>query len=334
MVGLLVLMSVVLVIGCGSKGANQQPANQNANQNGTEKSDVTNENAEKQEFVFLTPKSAPAFPALLMEEDGVDGFTLDIRTWDTLEQLLASLQKNEAHFTAVPLNVGAKLAKQMPLQLINVNTWGTVFLVSTDAEVKNLADLANETIYVSHKSGPPDVLFRFFLANEGLLDKVTLQYATPPEIAQLLIAGKAKHAVVSEPALSAARMQLQGKLHEVIDFQGKWQADFNQDLPQAGIVVNANWAKENPEAVKTFLTAYEAAALEVTNNPDRIAPIVAKAFEMKEPVVKSSLNNMIIKAVNADEARVAVERYFETIMELQPDIIGESLPNEGFYYKP
>ncbi|OEH86285.1 hypothetical protein BHU72_13750 [Desulfuribacillus stibiiarsenatis] len=320
---LILVATFVFMVGCDMEEV-AQPALKE-----TPKENVV---AEKANYVFLTPKSAPAYPALLMKEQGIDN--LEINTWDTVEQLVASLQKNEAQFTAVPLNVAATLAKKMPLQLINVNTWGTIFMVSTDESVKSLADLQNETIFVSHKSGPPDVLIRYLLEKEGLLDKVTLQYATPPEISQLIISGKIKHAVLPEPSLSGVRMQLKDKLFEVIDFQKTWMAEYNQSLPQAGIVVNANWAKANPKAVQEFLEAYQHAAENIMVDQAKTASVVARAFEMKEPVVQSSLNKMIIQAVPALEAKPAIEKYFNTLLLLQPEAIGESLPDEGFYYKP
>ncbi|UCZ57311.1 ABC transporter substrate-binding protein [Desulfurispirillum indicum] len=285
-------------------------------------------------IVFLTPKSPPAYPALLMEASSDRQIPLDIRTWDTLEQLVSSLQKREAHFTAVPLNVGAKLAQQLPIQLINVNTWGAVYMVTTDTEVHQLSDLAGKTLHVAYRGGPPDVLTRFFLEEAALLDQVRLHYGTPQEIAQLVIAGRASHAVLPEPALSGLRMHMQGQLHELMDFHDHWEKRFGQPLPQAGIVVQAEWARANPAEVERFLSAYAEATRQVMQDPDASTAIIARRFAMNPAIIRSSLDKVILRAETAAQARPAVEQYFLTLMERESTILGESLPGEHFYYQP
>ncbi|SDZ30930.1 NitT/TauT family transport system substrate-binding protein [Evansella caseinilytica] len=288
----------------------------------------------EQTFTFLAPKSAPLLPALLMEEGTVAGPALEISTWDTIEQLLAAVQGNEADFAAVPLNVAANLhAKGLPVQLIDVNTWGTIYLVSVDPEVATLEDLENEEIYVSHQSGPPDILFQHFLDQDGLTDKVTVHYSTPAEISQLLLGGKVKHAVLPEPALSAARSQLQGDFVQVIDFQAAWETLYGMDLPQAGIIVNSEFAAENPQAVEQFLQSYQEAIDLLHAEPEKAAALAEEAIGMKQPLIETALNHMKIMSVAALDAKPVIEQYFEVLFDSQPDAIGGQLPDEGFYFQ-
>jgi NitT/TauT family transport system substrate-binding protein len=198
--------------------------------------------------------------------------------------------------------------------------------------VTKLNDLAGETLYISHKSGPPDVLTRYLLSKQNLLEQVTFHYATPPEIANLLIAGKIKHAVLPEPALSSVRLQLKDKLHEIVDFQNEWQKIHKQSLPQAGIIVNKQWAKENPDAVLAFTSAYADAISYIKEHPDETANIAEKALALKAPVIKSALNKMILDAVAAQDAKPAVEAYFQILYEFDANTIGGKLPDATFYF--
>ncbi|OIJ19047.1 hypothetical protein BKP45_14425 [Anaerobacillus alkalidiazotrophicus] len=284
-------------------------------------------------FTFLAPKSAPVLPALLMADGGAEDISIEVKTWDTIDQLLAQIQGNEADFTAVPLNVAANLhAKGLPIQLIDVNTWGTIFLVTTDTNVTSLADLEGEEIYVSHKSGPPDILLNHFLAEEGINDKVTLYYSTPPEISQMLIAGNIKHAVIPEPALSGVRLQLKDQLVQVVDFQESWHEIYGLDLPQAGIIVNKKFAAENQEAVEQFLQSYQEAIQLMKKDPEKVADLAESTIGMKAPMVKTALNHMMVHSVIASDAKPVIEQYYEILLQSQPEAIGGKLPDEGFYF--
>jgi len=328
---IMMVLAILTITACGGKSTTEQNSEQ-AQAQSEQKEETTS--AEKQTFTFLTPKGAPALPGLLLAEEGFENYQLELQTWDQLEQLLAHLQNQEGDFIAAPVNVASTLVnKGLPLKLINVNTWGTIFLVTTDDNVKTLADLEGESLYISHKSGPPDVLTKYLLEKEGIQDKVELNYATPPEIAQMLIAGKIKHAVLPEPVLSSVRIKLQAQVKEVIDFQAAWKEMYNLDLPQAGIVVTEKFAKEHPEVIEAFQKAYGEAIEKMYANPDEIAKLAEQYLDLKGPIVKNALNKMVIKLVEAKDAKASVEQYFLILLESQPESIGGQLPNEGFYYK-
>lgn len=284
-------------------------------------------------YTFLTPKSGPLFPALLIEDQKLQGLNIKVETWDTFEELLARLQKNEAEFSAVPLNVGAKLAqKGLPIELIHVNTWGSMYLVSTEPDVQSLADLAGKTVHVPFQSGPTDILTQYFLDQEGLTDKVDLNYTKPTNIAKLMLFGRVKHAVLPEPFLSMIRSKSGDEIHVVFDYEQEWQKAFGSSLPQAGIVVNTDWGKQHPEEIAKFNKAYEEAVQLIHETPELAAKLGADKLDLKEEPLKNALGNMELKVVSAQEARPAVEQYLDLLLQFLPDSVGGKLPDEEFYY--
>ncbi|MGO4887334.1 ABC transporter substrate-binding protein [Anaerobacillus sp. MEB173] len=333
------VIAVAMMAACGSNSVSKEETEsvpEVTEQEEVQEVEISEEvtEGEGQTYKFLTPKGAPALPGLIVSEEGFGNHQLELETWDQLEQLLAHLQNGDADFVAAPINVASNLvSKGLPLQLIHVNTWGTIFLVTIDENVNSLADLQGEQLYVSHKSGPPDVLTNFLLEEEGIKDSVEIQYATPPEIAQMLIGGKIKHAVLPEPVLSGVRLNLKEQLKEVVDFQATWNEMYGQDLPQAGIVVNKEFASENADVIEAFQQAYGEAIERMYENPDEIATLAETHLDLKAPIVKSSLNKMVIKLVEAEEAQFSIEQYFNLLLESQPESIGGQLPDEGFYYK-
>ncbi|SFF16874.1 NitT/TauT family transport system substrate-binding protein [Paenibacillus algorifonticola] len=289
---------------------------------------------EAQAVTLLTPKAPSLIPALLAADKPTDTIELKIETWDTIEQLLARIQNGDAAFIAAPLNVGSNLyAKGLPVQLIQVNTWGSMYLISTDTEKQTLADLAGETVYIPGQGGPPDTLTRYLVSEAGLDSDIELAYSTIPDMMQQLAAGTIKHAVLPEPVLSGLRMKLAGKLSEVVDYDAAWQKAFGESLPQTGIFVNSEWAKTNKEAIAAFQSQYKA-ALEESIQPGADLTAAAEAFGMPEAVLTQAMGKIMLAFKTAAEARQETDHYFDILLKMAPESVGGKLPDDGFYYAP
>ena len=61
---------------------------------------------------------------------------------------------------AMPLTVGSKL--------ININTWGITYFVTSDKSITQWSNLKGKTIYAPLKSSPPDIVLRYFLNSNGV----------------------------------------------------------------------------------------------------------------------------------------------------------------------
>ncbi|MCP1359308.1 ABC transporter substrate-binding protein [Aneurinibacillus migulanus] len=276
-----------------------------------------------QHVTLLSPKAPSLIPALLIEQQKDAEVKLKVEMWDTVEQLLARVQKNDVQFFATPLNVGANMyARGLPLQLLHVNTWGSMYLVSLDPEVHNLSDLANKTVYIPGQSGPPDILTRFLLEKEGLEGRVTLAYGVIPDIMQQLAAGTIRYAVLPEPVLSGLRVKLNGRLTEVVDYQQIWRDSFGEDLPQTGIFVNREWARTHQEEVERFQRQYRDALYETVKQPKTAVNLSTEAFGIPEVVLLQAMPHISLTFKDAVEARSEVERYFNILLQTVPDSIG------------
>lgn len=288
-----------------------------------------------QTITILSPKAPSLIPALVMEQQEAAAGQTKVETWDTLEQLMARVQQKDAPFFAAPINVGANMyAKGLPLQLLHVNTWGSMYLISLDPTVSGLSQLENETVYIPGQSGPPDILTRYLLQKEGVEGKVNLAYGVLPDIMQQLAAGTIKHAVLPEPVLSGLRVKLDGKVNEVVDYQKTWRAEFGEDLPQTGMFVNPEWAKAHPKEVADFQQSYRLALQKAIEEPQETVKLAAAAFAMPEAALTQAMPNMSLIFKDAQAARPEVERYLTILLSIAPDSIGGALPDAGFYYSP
>ncbi|GFZ91048.1 hypothetical protein GCM10008018_41690 [Paenibacillus marchantiophytorum] len=282
---------------------------------------------------LVSPKAPSLLPALLVEQQKEAGIELKVETWDTMEQLLARIQNNDAQFIAAPLNVGANIYKKgLPLQLLHVNTWGSMYLISLDPNVHSLPDMANKTVYIPGQGGPPDILTRYLIKKEGLEGQIKLAYGVIPDIMQQLAAGTIKYAVLPEPVLSGLRLKSANSLIEVIDYQKSWRASFGEDLPQTGVFVNPAWAKAHPTEIAQFQTQYQKALNEMVKKPGTALKLAEGAFGLPEAALVQAMPHISLIFKNAVEAKPEVERYFNILLQADPDSIGGSLPDAGFYY--
>jgi len=313
----IVLLTTAVISGCSEKSSQATTGDQNSEEQQTLKATIS------------APKSPTIFPSILLAEQQKD---IELITWETADTLLAQIQKKQAQFIALPLNMGANLyAKGMPLQLIQVNTFGSMFLVSTDDKVQKLEDLAHQTIFVPSKGGPPDILTNYLIAQNNILG-VKLSFVNLSEIGQQLASGAIQHVVIPEPLLSIVQANLQTDLHIAINFEEVWQKQFSKQLPQTGIFVNTAWASSNQHAIKQFQALSEQAITDLYQQPDVSLPLLSNFFKSNEKIMESALTNSSLHFQTAQQARNETEAYFKILLVIAPDSIGGALPNEDFYY--
>ncbi|MGY4793550.1 ABC transporter substrate-binding protein [Lysinibacillus fusiformis] len=313
----IVLLTTAVISGCSEKSSQATAGDQNSEEQQTLKATIS------------APKSPAIFPSILLAEQQKD---IELITWETADTLLAQIQKKQAQFIALPLNMGANLyAKGMPLQLIQVNTFGSMFLVSTDDKVQKLEDLAHQTIFVPSQGGPPDILTNYLIAQNNI-PGVKLSFVNLTEIGQQLASGAIQHVVIPEPLLSIVQANLQTDLHIAINFEEVWQKQFSKQLPQTGIFVNKAWASSNQHAIKQFQALSEQAITDLYQQSDVSLPLLSDFFKSNEKIMKRALTNSSLHFQTAQQARNETEAYFKILLEIAPDSIGGALPNEDFYY--
>lgn len=311
------LLTTAVISGCSEKSSQATVGDQNSEEQQTLKATIS------------APKSPAIFPSILLAEQQKD---IELITWETADTLLAQIQKKQAQFIALPLNMGANLyAKGMPLQLIQVNTFGSMFLVSTDDKVQKLEDLAHQTIFVPSQGGPPDILTNYLIAQNNI-PGVKLSFVNLSEIGQQLASGAIQHVVIPEPLLSIVQANLQTDLHIAINFEEVWQKQFSKQLPQTGIFVNKAWASSNQHAIKQFQALSEQAITDLYQQSDVSLPLLSDFFKSNEKIMESALTNSSLHFQTAQQARNETEAYFKILLEIAPDSIGGALPNEDFYY--
>lgn len=178
-------------------------------------------------IVVQAPVAPATAPLLVMQEAGWSpgsGVEMDLIIYKSVEEATTRVMKGEADCTILPVNVAAKLYnKGVPVKLANVSTWGLLYLVSGDPDVKRLTDLRGRELYVGARGATPDILTRYLLAKNGIgKGEADIKYAQSPEIAQMIIGGLARTAVLPEPLVTQVTSKKPSVMSLLKDVTGIW----------------------------------------------------------------------------------------------------------------
>jgi NitT/TauT family transport system substrate-binding protein len=310
--------------------------------------------AEKlQKLTLSGPFAAVSYPLIHMVDSGAlkdIAETVEFVPWKDPDQLrvLAMDGKANVDFIAMPSNVAANLYNRgVKLQLVNISTWGVLWMVSRDANLKTLADFKDKEVVMPFRADMPDIVFQVIAEKAGLDVRrdFRLRYVgSPLDAMQLLIMRRADHALLSEPAVSMALRKTKSfpvsviapELHRSVDLQREWGRLLQRParIPQAGIAAMGQ-ALADPALVERFQKAYAASLKWCETKPDECGTMVAKRVEMLTAEgVADSVRVDNTEFVTAQDAKPELEFFFGQLHARQPALVGGKLPDAGFYYAP
>ncbi|HAK45500.1 MAG TPA: ABC transporter substrate-binding protein, partial [Spirochaeta sp.] len=237
----------------------------------------------------------------------------------------------------LPVNTAAKLyTKGLGYKLVAVSGIGSLYMLSADRAVTDWAELKGKTIYLTGKGATPDYLLRYLLIENGLDPYVDVQLnftAAPPQIIQLIAAGKADTAFIPQPFAMMAEKKTEAEI--VLDPQQALMDNrgTNKPYPFTAFVISEGLINERPEAAAALSTALGDSIAWVISNPDEAAAVVDGLGIMGAAIAKPAIPLCGISYIPAMDARADVEDFLQMLLELDPVSVGGQLPDEGFYFK-
>jgi NitT/TauT family transport system substrate-binding protein len=299
-------------------------------------------------LVLAGPAAAVSTPLIHMVESGALAHVADkveFVAWKDPDQLRVLALGGKADFVAMPSNVAANLYNRgVDLRLLNISTWGVLWLVSRDPALKTLADFRGKEIAMPFRADMPDVVFGLIADKAGLDPRrdFSLRYvATPLDAMQLLVTRRVDHALLAEPAVSMALRKTRSfplsivapELHRSVDLQREWGRLFQREarIPQAGIAVIGP-AVANPRLQEAVMTAYGASLAWCRKNALACGEMVARRIDLLTPeAVADSLDASQMRDETALAARGELDFFFRQLLQRNPALVGGKLPDERFY---
>ena len=266
--------------------------------------------------------------------------------WRDPDQLRMMAMGGKADVLAMPSNVAANLFNRgAGVTLLNISTWGALWIVTRDAQRKTLADFKGEEIAVPFRGDMPDIVLQVLAAKQGLdvQRDFRIRYVpTPMEAMQLLITRRVSHALLTEPAVSLAMRKTRSfpvgliapDLHRGADLQQEWGRLLRRAprVPQAGIAA-VGVVRSQPQVLDAVAQAYARSLAWCRDNALECGRMMARHIDLLTPeAVADAIAVSQMDAVSAAAARAELEFFFGQLMTRTPQLLGGRLPSEAFYH--
>lgn len=275
---------------------------------------------------------------LIDQEPSFGGRDVDYRISGSPQNTVSRVLSGEVDIAALPSNVAVRIYNAgAPYQLAAINTLGVLYLVSRDAELRDWADLQGRSVGSIGRGANPDIILRYLLRQNGLEPDgdVELRFYNHTELAQLVISGQRDLAVLPEPFVTRV-VGASPEARVVLDMQEEWQEIKGQDaeIGMGALVISRELVDEDPDFVRSFLSAYEESVDFVNSRPTAAGELIEKhqmGFTAESAAAAIPRANIVFRP--APEAREAFEEYLEILLDFDRASIGGSLPDDGFYLR-
>lgn len=296
------------------------------------------------------PFALVSYPLMRIADSGALADVADkveFVAWKNPDQLRALAIEQSVDLVAMPSNVAANLYNRgVPLKLLDISTWGLLWMVSRDKGLNTLADFRGKEVVMPFRGDMPDIIFRLLTENQGIVvgKDIRLRYvASPIDAMQLLITRRADHALLAEPAVSMGLLKshsfpvsvIAPELYRSVDIQQEWGRVLGRPprIPQAGVTA-LKGAQDDVALLARFEAAQAQALTWCQANPEACGEMAARHVDMLTPAgvaeaMRATRSTMSL--VPAVKARTELEFFYQRLLDRQPGLVGGKLPAAGFY---
>lgn len=238
---------------------------------------------------------------------------------------MVKLVKKQADMAVIPLFLAVKMMNDgTDIAVSNLLFGDMLFILNNNGKVKSLEDLKGKKVYLGKGSGPLNLFPRMLFEKAGIMDGIELVGSTAPQIAQLAASGRAKVAVLREPMVTMV-MSKNEYVKRAVNFQTEWEKHFGGRFIQAALVVDRQFAAENPETVREYQDKLKAANLWTSENPEGAAEFFASQIPgAKKKIIAASLKSMKPSVEVPDSGEL--NNFIRLITEYFKDQVGGKVP--------
>lgn len=257
------------------------------------------------------------------------------------DELVGKVANGDLDIALVPANVASVLYNktQGNVTVLDINTLGVLYVVSSDDSIASMADLKGRTIYMTGKGTTPEYVVNYLLKENGLTaSDVTLEFKSEAtEVASILKENPDAMGVLPQPFATAACIQNEN-LKTVLDLTEQWNLlnkDTGSMLVTGVTLVRSDFLRENRAPVADFIKDHEASTLFTAEHPEEAAKLIAQqGIVEKAPIAQKALPYCNIVCLTGQEMKDALSGYLSTLNDQDPKSIGGKMPGDDFYYVP
>lgn len=264
----------------------------------------------------------------------------DISLHASADAITGAITSGECAIAALPTNVAVRLFNKSEgkIQLLALNTLGVLYLLQNGENITSLSDLKGKTVYVPGAGANPEYITAALLESAGLevgkdvmIDGTT--YNSPDAVQAAITENKISLAVLPEPKVTATTLSNKD-VKVALDLTAEWEKlNGENTLVQGCLVVNTEFAKDNPKEIAKFLEDYKASVDFISaGSEDAINMIVDAGILPKAAMAKKALPNCNICYIAGEDMKSVMNTFCEKIFDYDKTSIGGKLPTDEFYY--
>lgn len=271
-------------------------------------------------------------------ENGETANTYTFTMATQADELLPQVISGDLDIALVPANVASILYQKTEggVQVIDINTLGVLYMISSDTAITDIEDLKGKTIYLTGKGTTPDYVLHYLLSENGLTDQdVTLEYKSEAtEVAAVLAKQPEAIGLLPQPFVTAACVQNES-LQIILDLTREWekvQGDTGSALVTGVTVARREFIENYPDAVTLFLQEHQKSAAYATEDVEQTAAwTVEQGIIAKEPIAQKAIPFCNITFVDGEAMKKALSGYLQVLFEQDQAAVGGALPADDFY---
>lgn len=335
------IMCMSVMSGCGQKNAQ---SNENSEQQGQPDAVQQTEAYTKQDITVAALKGPTAIGMAQIMKNAKEGKAENNYTFriaGTADEFTADLIKGDVQIAALPCNAAATLANKTngKIQVMGINTLGVLYILDTGNSVQNIWDLKGRKIYATGKGTTPEYTLRYLLKSADIDPDVDVAIefkSEPSEVAAIMASGDNEViAMLPQPYVTTVVTQnTNTNVRIALDVTEEWEKLAGKDstVVTGVVAVNAEFAKNNPQAVAKFMEEYRKSTDYVNSNIDGAAQIMEDEGIFKAAIAKKAIPYCNITFITGKEMKTKITGYLSVLNSQNPASIGGAMPNDNFYY--
>ena len=270
------------------------------------------------------------------QEKGTAGNDYTFAVASSPDEISAKILNNEVDIAAAPTNLAAVLYNKTGGQvtMLAVNTLGVLHILENGDTIQTAADLKGKTIYSTGQGANPEYVLRHILQKNGIDpdQDVKIEFVQEnEELAALMDSGKAAVAMVPEPTATTV-LAKNTSIRRALDMTAEWDKVADGKLMMGCVIVRNEFLKNHPDAVRTFMTDYEASVKAASDIDTTAALCETAGIIPKAAVAKQAIPGCNLTFTAGETMKTQINGYFAVLFAANPKSLGGKLPDDAFYY--
>ena len=250
------------------------------------------------------------------------------------DEIAASLNAGDLDIALIPANLASILYNRTEggIQVIDINTYGVLYCITTDPSITSVSDLSGKTVITTGQGATPEYAMNYLLEQYGVTD-CTLDFKTEgSEVIASLQADPNQIAVLPQPAATAAMVQIEG-MDIAFSLDEAWSEVSDSRLVTGVTVVRTEFLEQHPDAVASFIVDHHNSVVLANSEVEQTAQLVVDAGIVGAvPVAQRAIPLCNIDCVASAQMRTALEGYLQTLYDANPQAVGGAMPGDDFYH--